>query len=135
LINDNFENIVYICKKLGIHEDISQLKYGYDTILNSNDDDLKPNTKIMLNIARILLKNTKIMIFDDIFTSLNNDNRKIVLDLLNDMKNNHTIIIVDNNASVLEISDNIVLLNDSEIVDVGDYSEISKNKTYKDLDE
>ena len=135
LINDNFENIVYICKKLGIHEDISQLKDGYDTILNSNDDDLKPNTKIMLNIARILLKNTKIMIFDDIFTSLNNDNRKIVLDLLNDMKNNHTIIIVDNNASVLEISDNIVLLNDSEIVDVGDYSEISKNKIYIDLDE
>ena len=135
LINDNFENIVYVCKKLKIHEDISQLKYGYDTILNSNDDDLKPNTKIMLNIARILLKNTKIMIFDDIFSSLNNDNRKIVLDLLNDMKSNHTIIIVDNNVSVLELSDNIVLLNDSEVVDSGMYSEISKNKIYKSLDE
>lgn len=131
LINDNFENIVYVCKKLGIHEDISQLKHGYDTILNSNDDELKPNTKIMLNIARILLKNTKIMIFDDIFTALNNDSRKVVFDLLNDMKNNHTIIIVDNNEYILSNSDNVVLLCDSELVDMGSYEEVSKNKVYK----
>ena len=50
LVNDNFERIVYVCKKLGIHDDISQLKNGYDTILNSNEDTLKPNTKVMLNI-------------------------------------------------------------------------------------
>ena len=131
LINDNFENIVYVCKKLGIHEDISQLKYGYDTVLNSNDDELKPNTKIMLNIARILLKNTKIMIFDDIFTALNNDSRKILFDLLNDMKNNHTIIIIDNNEYVLSNSDNVVLLSESELVDIGSYEEVSKNKEYK----
>ena len=131
LINDNFENIVYVCKKLGIHEDISQLKHGYDTILNSNDDELKPNTKIMLNIARILLKNTKIMIFDDIFTALNNDSRKVVFGLLNDMKNNHTIIIVDNNEYILSNSDNVVLLCDSELVDMGSYEEVSKNKVYK----
>ena len=64
LVNDNFGNIVYVCTKLGIHNDISKLKYGYDTLLNSKDDTLKPNTKIMLNIARILLKNTKVMIFE-----------------------------------------------------------------------
>jgi ABC-type multidrug transport system fused ATPase/permease subunit len=133
LINDNFEHIVYVCKKLGIHEDISQLKNGYDTILNSKDDELKPNTKIMLNIARILLKNTKIMIFDEILDSLNNENRKIVVNLLNDMKTNHTIIIVDNNESVLEISDNIILLNESELVDVGSFEDISKNRIYKNV--
>ena len=133
LINDNFEHIVYICKKLGIHEDILQLKSGYDTVLNSNEDNLKPNTKIMLNIARILLKNTKIMIFDEILDSLNNDSRKVVVNLLNEMKNNHTIIIVDNNESVLEISDNIILLKDSEVVEVGDFNAISKNKVYKDI--
>ena len=133
LINDNFEHIVYVCKKLGIHEHISKLRNGYDTILNSNDDDLKPNTKIMLNIARILLKNTKIMIFDDILSALNNENRKIVVDLLNDMKTNHTIIIIDNNESVLEISDNIILLNDNELVEVGSFEDISKSRIYKNV--
>lgn len=133
LINDNFENIVYICKKLGIHDDISKLEYGYDTVLNSNDDTLKPNTKVMLNIARILLKNTKIMIFDEILGALNNDSRKAVIDLLNDMKTNHTIIIIDNNENILEISDNIVLLNDSEVIEVGDFTKISNNKVYNSI--
>lgn len=133
LVNDNFEHIVYICKKLGIHDDISQLKYGYDTVLNSSDDHLKPNTKIMLNIARILLKNTKIMIFDEILDSLNNESRKVVVELLNEMKNNHTIIIVDNNEMVLEISDNIILLDEHEVVEIGDFNAISKNKIYKNI--
>lgn len=133
LVNDNFEHIVYICKKLGIHDDIMQLKYGYDTILNSNDDHLKPNTKIMLNIARIILKNTKIMIFDEILSSLNTDNRRIVLEMLGDMKNDHTIIVIDNNEAVLEVSDNIILLNESEVVDTGLFDEISSNKIYKNV--
>ena len=133
LVNDNFGNIVYVCKKIGIHNDISQLKYGYDTVLNSIDDTLKPNTKIMLNIARILLKNTKIMIFDEILSSLNNENKKIVLDQLQEMKKNHTIIIIDNNESALEISDNILLLNESEVVETGDLEKISKNKIYKSI--
>ena len=87
----------------------------------------------MLNIARILLKNTKIMIFDDILSALNNENRKIVVDLLNDMKTNHTIIIIDNNESVLEISDNIILLNDNELVEVGSFEDISKSRIYKNV--
>ncbi|MBO5376031.1 MAG: ABC transporter ATP-binding protein [Bacilli bacterium] len=133
LVNDNFEHIVHVCKELGIHNDISQLKYGYDTILNSKDDNLKPNTKIMLNIARILLKDTKVMIFDGIFNSLSNENRKIVLDILNNIKDNHTIIIIDNNEYVLEISDNIILLNNNEVVETGDFTEISKNEVYKNI--
>ena len=133
LVNDNFGNIVYVCKKLGIHNDISQLKYGYDTLLNSKDDTLKPNTKIMLNIARILLKNTKVMIFDEILSSLNNENKKIVLEQLSEMKKNHTIIIIDNNEAALEISDNIVLLNENEVVEAGTKDKIITNKIYKNI--
>ena len=87
----------------------------------------------MLNIARILLKNTKIMIFDEILGALNNDSRKAVIDLLNDMKTNHTIIIIDNNENILEISDNIVLLKDSEVIEVGDFTKISNNKVYNSI--
>ena len=133
LVNDNFEHIVYICKKLGIHDDISKLKYGYDTVLNSNEDHLKPNTKAMLNIARILLKNTKVMIFDEVLNLLNADSKKIVFEMLNEMKNNHTIIIIDNNDSILEISDNIILLDDGNVIECGDFEIISKNEIYKNL--
>ncbi|MBQ7105107.1 MAG: ABC transporter ATP-binding protein [Bacilli bacterium] len=131
IVNDNFEEIVYMCKKLNIHDEISKLKYGYDTVLNSNDDTLKPNTKVLLNIARILLKNTRIMIFDEILCSLDNESRKVVLKILNKMKEEHTIIIIDKNDQVLKMSDNIVLLNEGEIEETGEYKTIAKNKLYK----
>lgn len=133
IVNDSFEEIVYICKKLDIHDEISKLKFGYDTILNSNEDKLKPNTKTLLNIARILLKNTKIMIFDEILCSLNNESREIVLEKLNTIKNKHTIIIIDKKEDVLQMSDNVVLLNEGEVVESGSYEELCNNKLFKKI--
>ena len=49
------------------------------------------------------------------------------------MKKNHTIIIIDNYEAAIEISDNIVLLNDSEVVETGTADNIIKNKTYKNI--
>lgn len=133
IVNDNFEEIVYTCKKLNIHDEISKLKYGYDTILNSNDDTLKPNTKILLNIARILLKNTRIMIFDDILSVLNNESREDVIELLNEIKQDHTIIIIDKNDQIMKTADNIILLNEGTVKEEGDYLKISKNKIYRKM--
>ena len=133
IVNNNFEEMVYICKKLDIHDEISQLKFGYDTILNSNEDKLKANTKILLNIARILLKNTKIMIFDEILSSLSKESREVVLEKLNIIKEKHTIIIIDRKEDVLQMSDNIVLLDEGEVVQEGTYEELSTNKEFKKI--
>lgn len=133
IVNDNFEEIVYICKKLNIHDEISKLKSGYDTVLNSNEDTLKSNTKILLNIARILLKNTRVMIFDEILSSLNNESREVVFEILNKKKEEHTIIVIDNNEQILSMCDNIVLLNESEVLCEGEFSEVKKNKMFKTI--
>ncbi len=135
LLNDDFERIVDICKKLDIHDEISKLKYGYDTIINSNEDTLKQNTKIMLNIARILLKDTRIMIFDEVISSLNNESRKVMFDLFNKMKEKHTIIIIDNKDNILCSSDNIILLNDGEVLSMGTYEDVKNNKMFREITE
>lgn len=131
IINDNFEKSVFICKELGIHDEITKLKYGYDTILNGNDDNLNDNTKRLLNIARILLKDTKIMIFDEIISSLNSESREKVLNILEERKKNHTIIIIDNNIDILNKSDNIVFIDNSEVVSTGVHNDLLENKLYK----
>ena len=133
IVNDNFEAIVFICKKLGIHDEILKLKNGYDTVLNSNEDTLKQNTKVLLNIARILLKKTSIMIFDDVLSVLNNESKKVVLDILNDIKEKHTIIIISKEDSIMNVSDNVVLLDEGLVVDSGEYDVIKKNKLYKKI--
>ena len=130
IVNPNFESIVFICKKLNIHDEISQLKYGYDTIMNSNDDKLTANTKVLLNIARILLKNTHVMIFDEILTVLNEDSKQKVLAIFNDIKYKHSIIIITKDEQVLGMSDNIVVLNEGKVSQVGSYGEIKTNPLF-----
>lgn len=133
IINDNFEQAVNICKEMGIHNDILKLKYGYDTILNSASDDLKPDTKVLLNVVRILLKNTKIMIFDEILCSLNNESMEKVLKILEDIKEEHTIIIIGNSTNVLNESDNIVFIDNGELVESGSHMKLCNNKLYKQV--
>jgi len=132
-VNDNFEEMVYYCKMFNNHEEILKLKNGYDTVLNSNDDKLKPDSKILLNIVRILLKNTHIMIFDEVIGSLNNENKTLVLDVLNKMKEEHIIIIVDDNEQIFSLSDNIILLDEGNVSVIGKYSDIEENKLYRKI--
>ena len=133
IIKENFEEIIHICQKLGIHDEIIKLKYGYDTILNSPNDSLKENTKVLLNIARILLKNTRIMIFDEVLCSLNNESRTKVLKILEEIKENHTIIIIDRNLEVLQNADNIIFIDSGNIISTGKHFELLENKLYKSI--
>ena len=133
IIKENFEEIIHICQKLGIHDEIIKLKYGYDTILNSPNDSLKENTKVLLNLARILLKNTRIMIFDEVLCSLNNESRTKVLKILEEIKENHTIIIIDRNLEVLQNADNIIFIDSGNVISTGKHLELLENKLYKSI--
>ena len=133
IIKENFEEIIHICQKLGIHDEIIKLKYGYDTILNSPNDSLKENSKVLLNIARILLKNTRIMIFDEVLCSLNNESRTKVLKILEEIKENHTIIIIDRNLEVLQNADNIIFIDSGNVISTGKHLELLENKLYKSI--
>ena len=132
-VKDNFEEIVFICKKLGIHDEILKLKNGYDTVLNSNEDTLKQNTKVLLNVARILLKDTRVMIFDSVLYLLNKDSKRIVLDILNEIKDKHTIIIISKDDEVLSVADSIILLDEGRVYNTGEYDNISNLKLYKQI--
>ena len=132
-VKDNFEEIVDLCKKLGIHDEILKLKNGYDTVLNSHEDTLKQNTKVLLNVARILLKDTKIMIFDSVLYLLNKESKRVVLDILKDIKDKHTIIIISKDDEVLSVADSIVLLDEGRVYNTGEYDNISNLKLYKQI--
>lgn len=133
IINKNFELAVELCKDLGIHDDILMLKDGYDTILNSADDTLKSNIKILLNIVRILLKKPRVMIFDEVIGALDKESRIKVVNILEEIKEEHTIIIVDRKTDILVKSDNIIVLDNKEVVVDGSHQKLLKNKFYKKI--
>ena len=131
IIKKNFEHAVHICKKLGIHDEILKLKNGYDTIMNSSEDSLKADTKLLLNIVRILLKNTKIMIFDEVLSALTVESRERVLKILEEIKQDHTIIIIDRKKDILTKSDHIILLEEGKVEEEGTHQDLLHHRSYK----
>ncbi len=113
MVANNEEDITKICETLKINDDIETLNKGYNTIINS-DEAISTNMQLMLSIARVLLKNPKIMIFDNIIDLLDYNNQKIVLSVLKKLKKEHTIIIITREPNIINASDKVIHIGEDE---------------------
>ena len=59
--------------------------------------------------------------------------KKVVLDILNDIKDKHTIIIISKDDEVLSVADSIILLDEGNVINIGEYDTVSKLKLYKQI--
>ncbi len=113
-INDNFEEVLEISKEIGLDDRIIKLKDGYDTIL-TDTTPISQNTRMLLIISRCLLKKSKIILMDDIVSSLNQESERKVLKILERLKKDHTIVIVSNSEEILSKADLILETNNKRI--------------------
>lgn len=115
LVGGNFKEVRNVCEKLGIHEEIMNLKDGYDTEINSSSAKISLNLKRGIAIARVFLKDSKILLFDEIIDTLETDLQQKVLELLDEKKKNHTIIIISREENILEKADKIIRFDNNKI--------------------
>lgn len=94
LINNDRKAIIEACKRVQLHDFIESLPLGYNTILEDNASNLSGGQKQRLAIARALLSNAKILIFDEITSALDQALSKNIFTLLNKLKESHTIILI-----------------------------------------
>ena len=111
LINESEEEILKVCKTIGLDEEIQKLEEGYDTVV-TDTTPISMSTKKLLVIARLLLKKSKILLFDDIINYLDECHEKRLIGLLKEMKKNHTIIIISNSKDIMEAADEIFDVHD-----------------------
>ena len=109
LVNNDFDKIVDICNKIGLDYYLSFLDKGYDTKLDN--PNINSNVKQLLSIARILIKDSKIMLFDESIDILEVKSRKRILKILKELSKDHTIIISTHDEDVIDIADNIINLD------------------------
>lgn len=134
MIEDDFAKVIKTCQLLDIHEYIIKLKNGYDTTLSSSNGAIDLNVKYLLGIARVLVKDAKIMIFDNIFSNLNYKDDVIVMGILEKIKKNHTIIIFTKDRNILEKSDQVIFMNKNKVAAISKHETLlKKNKLYKDI--
>ena len=133
-VDKNISNQVEACKKAGIHEFIETLPQGYNTILRENGSNISGGQKQMISIARTILSEAEVLLLDDITTSLDPDTAKLVPKLINNLKKDHTIIMITKKPELMKEADKIIVLDKGKINDVGTHKQlITRNKIYQML--
>lgn len=135
IFDSNFENIIYFCKLFNIHDYIMGLENGYDTILLTDASNVNSDVKYVLAIIKVLLKRPKIMLFDEVFDFLSKDLSKKILEEIQKLKGENTIIIISKNKDIIkdDIVDQVIVLNDNKILITGLHKELLHNHEYRKI--
>ena len=115
-----------VCKITGIHDFIMSLPKGYDTVLHEDAKNVSGGQKQMISIARTLLKDSEILLLDDITTSLDPDTAMFVPNLLKQLKKDHTILMITKKPDLMKLADRIIVLKDGRVVAQGTHNELLK---------
>ncbi len=118
-----------VVKSLSLEKTIEKLELGYDTIVNERAN-LSGGEKQRLSIARALVKESLIYIFDEPTAALDTINEKRVKDILEELSKERLVIIITHNLSLLNKAQCIYTIKQGEIVEEGDYEYLTKKDSY-----
>lgn len=115
-------------------EFVGNLPDGYDTIIGENGGKLSGGERQRLSIARAILKNSPIILLDEISAALDIENEKKIQDSLNSLIKGRTVIIISHRMKSIENADTIVVMKDGRVEGLGKHAHLMKNSpTYRDM--
>ncbi len=115
LVENDIKKQEEMCKLTGIDKFIKTLPKGYDTIIDENSHNISGGQKRLLSLTRTLLKEAKILIFDEATSSLDTDKIQNVINVLNELKKNHTVIVITHKEEIENIADEVITINDGKV--------------------
>ena len=128
------EEMIDACKIACLDEFINTLPNKYDTIVGENGVVLSGGQKQRLAIARALIQKTKIILFDEATSSLDNETQSEIQKAILNLKNQYSILIIAHRLSTIINCDRIMILENGKITDQGNHKELlDRNNTYKTL--
>lgn len=130
LVQNNEDKIKETCKKIGIDELILNLPNGYETILKEDATDLSGGQKQLISIARTIMCDSKIIIFDEVTSALDPKTTKHIIEILNAIKKDKVVILITHKPDLMKIANNLILLNDGKIVGIGNHKGLIANNNY-----
>ena len=128
------EELWEVLKKACFDKDVKEMPKGIDTKVGETGIKLSGGQRQRLAIARALLKQSKIIIFDESTSSLDNFAQSHIQKSIDGLKGQHTIIIVAHRLSTIRNVDTIYFLENGEIKAKGSFDDlITKNKEFQDM--
>ncbi|MBQ1787933.1 MAG: ABC transporter ATP-binding protein [Erysipelotrichaceae bacterium] len=132
--NATQEEIENACKIANIHDFIVSQPDGYDTQVGNRGLKLSGGEKQRLSIARVILKDPKILILDEATSALDSISESSIQNALDVLMENRTSIVIAHRLSTILQADRILVISDGRIVEEGQHEElIAMNGVYKQL--
>ena len=122
------EQVVEAAKKACCHEFISALPDGYDTVIGEGGGTLSGGEKQRISIARAILKDAPIIILDEATSSVDPENEEELQRAIAELTHDKTIIMIAHRLKTIRGADQILVLDDSHIVQRGTHAELIQQK-------
>lgn len=131
-ISDN--EVIEVCKKIGLHDKINSLEEGYNTQIDIYTDKISYGEKQLLNFARAILKDTDILILDEVTSNLDLEFEQKVMKATKEVLKNKFSFIIAHRLKTIKEADLIVFIKDGKIEEMGSHDELIKiDGYYKEL--
>lgn len=128
------EELVDACKTANIHDFIASLPDGYDTFVGDRGIKLSGGEKQRLSIARTLLKNPRIVIFDEATSSLDSNSEALIQRAVEPLLKSRTSLVIAHRLSTIISADVIFVIQDGRVVERGTHAELLQvGGVYKEL--
>lgn len=132
--NASDSKIEQAAKDAYIHHNLINFNDGYNTYVGERGVTLSGGQKQRISIARAIIKDPNILIFDDCLSAVDTETEEIILSNLHKISKNKTTIIVSHRISSIKNADTIIVLDKGKIIQQGSHTElVNKNGYYKQL--
>lgn len=117
-------------KIANIDDFIDRLPLRYNTKIGAEGNGVSTGQRQRLLIARAAYRNARYLFFDEATNSLDANNEKVIMENLNELFENKTVVIVAHRLSTVKNADNIIVLNKGNVVEQGTHKELTQLQGY-----
>ena len=128
--NATDEEIIQVSKSAYIHHNIDKFSKKYETLVGERGVTLSGGQKQRASIARALISNPKILIFDDCLSAVDTETEEIILNNLKETSKGKTSIIISHRTSSVKNADKIIVLDKGKIIQSGTHDELILSRGY-----
>ncbi len=124
------DEIEAVAKSAVVHDNIIGFSKQYDTILGERGITLSGGQKQRVSIARAIIKNPKILLFDDCLSAVDTETEEAILNNLEEICRDKTTIIVSHRVSSAKNADRIIILDEGRIIEQGSHNQLLNQEGY-----
>jgi subfamily B ATP-binding cassette protein HlyB/CyaB len=123
----SMDRVIAAATLAGAHDFLLELPEGYDTVIGERGSSLSGGQRQRIAIARALITNPRILIFDEATSSLDYESERVIQDNMKQIASGRTVLIIAHRLSTVRRADRIITIERGRIVEDGTHDELIRS--------